>query len=425
MLNDNFSKYFFDTKNIEHYLDRYLVKIKTESKYQSNQVDVYGLTIDDFLKNAPKIIKLVLQQIKDNSYEVKPAKLQNIFFDKIRPYVKFSIIDRWLINYFGYTYYQHAENKFLQCLFSFRKNYSYLMAINEVAYEIKQNEKLYCVQADVKSYSDNMNHDFLIKDFKRFGTQNELIVNLFKKILNFKYYEDDIEKIKVNKIGSPLGTYLTLVMSNLYLYDLDYNLSQLAGKYLRYGDDIIFLSKDYKLIEQARHIIKNGVEQRKLPLHDEYLLDRELSRGPLSKASSIYYLGRVINNSGEIILPGKRFQSFRKQLKYIIKGYISSLENPLYDDIQKVSVIVKKLGFLLSNPRGEIQTVLEALFEGKPDLVQLKQLDNWMNLIILSLVMGKKHNKSNFRDYKVNFFRKLGLPSFVHLYRTKLKDRER
>lgn len=103
----------------------------------------------------------------------------------------------------------------------------------------------YIVEADIKGFFDNINHEWLIKMLKQRIDDKELI-RLIRKWLKAGILEEDNE-IVYPKSGTPQGGIISPVLANIYLhFVLDNWCQKVIEKttegntyFLRYADDYI------------------------------------------------------------------------------------------------------------------------------------------------------------------------------------------
>lgn len=107
------------------------------------------------------------------------------------------------------------EPKFSNSMFGFRINRGCHDALRKVKYDIEIKPTSYVVEADIKGYFDNINHDKLIKCIEMHIKDTNLI-RLIRKFLKAGVVEN--KRYYVNDKGTPQGSILSPVLANIYMY---------------------------------------------------------------------------------------------------------------------------------------------------------------------------------------------------------------
>lgn len=243
------------------------------------------------------------------------------------------------------------EPKFLECSYGFRQNKSCHQAIKEINDGIMFKKVNYIVEADIKGFFDNVNHNILM-EFLEKNIGDKIFLRYIKRFLisgymeNMKFYETDR--------GTPQGGLISPILANLYLHNVldvwfrDEVKPKLRGEaYLvRYADDFIIMlqykddaSKVFNVIPKrfARYNLELAVDKTKILPFGRYKGNNE----------TFDFLGFTHFNSkgrNEAYTLGNRITKKKKrQKKDNIKKF---LKENMYDDLEKV---VKKLNRKLTS----------------------------------------------------------------------------
>ncbi len=110
-------------------------------------------------------------------------------------------------------------------------------------------QRIHYLQVDIKKYYESIDQTILKKVLKHFIKDKDVLM-LFDTILN----GDSKGRGAGVSIGDPISQWL----GNIYLYRADHYFKSLKGiKYLRYADDMVFLSKSQKKLRALRAILDN------------------------------------------------------------------------------------------------------------------------------------------------------------------------
>jgi group II intron reverse transcriptase/maturase len=106
------------------------------------------------------------------------------------------------------------------------------------------------IDLDLKSFFDVVNHDFLMGILYR-KVKDERLLRLIRKYLKAGMMLDGLEQVRLN--GTPQGSPLSPLLSNILLNELDKELTRRGLRFIRYADDCsIFVKSKYS----ARRVLK-------------------------------------------------------------------------------------------------------------------------------------------------------------------------
>ena len=138
------------------------------------------------------------------------------------------------------------ENIFLDCSYGFRAERNCHDVIKYINQTIMTKKVNYIVEADIKGFFDNVNHEWLMKFLKETIQDKNFLIYIKRFLISgymeeMKYYETDN--------GTPHGGLISPVLANVYLhYVLDlwvekYIKPRCKGEvyYVRYADDFILM----------------------------------------------------------------------------------------------------------------------------------------------------------------------------------------
>lgn len=136
------------------------------------------------------------------------------------------------------------EEAFEPSSYGFREGRSHHQCLDELGRTIQQKRVSYVAEADIRSFFDRVNHEWLMK-FLEHRIGDRRVLKLIKRLLNAGIMEDGLCKASVE--GTPQGSILSPLLSNIYLhYTLDLWFSRKFRKgcrgeayYFRYADDFV------------------------------------------------------------------------------------------------------------------------------------------------------------------------------------------
>ena len=156
------------------------------------------------------------------------------------------------------------EANFLECSYGFRPKRDAIQATKKVQKILYKN--WYVVDADIKGYFDNIDHEILMSLIKR-RISDRRVLKLFRQWLKAGVIEDG--KYSPTETGSPQGGVISPLMANIYLHVLDsyWNNNKELGELVRYADDAVIICYSKKQAESAFQHLKLLMQRLKLTLH--------------------------------------------------------------------------------------------------------------------------------------------------------------
>lgn len=182
---------------------------------------VDGETAMDFERNLDANLETIVEELKSKKYKAKLVKRVNIpkGNGKTRPLglqaLRDKIVQKAVANILEAIY----EQDFLNFSYGYRPKVGAQKAVKELTKELMGNYN-YVVEADVKSFFDNIDHQWLIR-MMELRIEDKSFLGLIKKWLKAGVLDTD-GKI-INPInGCPQGSIVSPVLANIYLhYALD------------------------------------------------------------------------------------------------------------------------------------------------------------------------------------------------------------
>ena len=157
------------------------------------------------------------------------------------------------------------EANFQDCSYGFRPKRSAQRAVKVVKEDLIR--CWWVVDADIRSYFDNIDQDILISLLKR-RISDRKVLKLIKQWLRSGVL--DSEQWQPTETGVPQGGVISPLLANIYLHVLDVywmqNYSTL-GRLIRYADDFVVICNTREAAEKSHRIIEHFLERLKLELH--------------------------------------------------------------------------------------------------------------------------------------------------------------
>ena len=186
-----------------------------QSNKKANGID--GIGKEEYSVNLDENLEGLINKMKTFSYKPKPVKRVYIpkCNGKLRPLGLPSYEDRLVQGVMAEILNAIYEPKFLDVSYGFRPNRNCHQAIKEINDCIMFKNVNYIIEADIKGFFDNVNHDVLMK-FLEHDINDKVFLRYIKRFLisgymeNMKYYESDK--------GTPQGGLISPILANVYLH---------------------------------------------------------------------------------------------------------------------------------------------------------------------------------------------------------------
>lgn len=161
-------------------------------------------------------------------------------------------------------------------------------------------------KSDLSKYFDSVPLQFVDGAFDKVEAKHghSVLIDVLRKYYHCNLYFDENNSLQNKyqslKQGCAVGSWLADVL----LYDLDEELSQLAGFYVRYSDDMLYVGKDYP---NAMTILRQRLEEKTMTLNPKKI-------EYLDSDKWFKFLGFSIKRD-KISLSSSRIKTFQKEIE--------------------------------------------------------------------------------------------------------------
>ncbi len=211
-------------------------------------VGIDKITKEEYDINLEDHIDSLLDRMKKQAYKPQPVKrvfIPKTGTNKMRPLGILAYEDKLVQDVLGGILNAVYEGDFLDCSFGFRPNRGCHDALKVVNKIIGERKISYVVDADIKSFFDNMEHEWIMKFINhRIGDVN--LQRIISRFLKSGIIENG--KSKETLVGAPQGGQISPILGNIYLhYVIDLWFEKVVRKQckgdaymVRYADDSVF-----------------------------------------------------------------------------------------------------------------------------------------------------------------------------------------
>jgi RNA-directed DNA polymerase len=226
----------------EEYLIRCWGDIRKEAAYGVDRVSA-----QEYQGNLVGNIRDLVGRLKRKSYRAKLVRRHYIpkGNGKLRPLGIPAVEDKLLQLAVARLLEAIYEQDFLRCSYGYRPARGPLDAVDKLTVKLQFGRYEYVVEADIKGFFDNIDHDWMIRMLAE-RVEDKALLWLIKKWLKAGVLDTD-GKVLHPITGTPQGGIISPVLSNVYLhYALDLWFEKIVKKHckgeaclIRFADDFV------------------------------------------------------------------------------------------------------------------------------------------------------------------------------------------
>lgn len=232
----------------------------------------------DFESNLSANIKELVDELKTGKYRARLVRRKYIpkGQGKMRPLGIPAVRDKLLQQAAKRILQAIFEQDFMRCSFGYRPNVGARNAVHQLTVKLQFGDYHHVVDADIKGFFDNINHDWLIRMLEQ-RVDDKSFIRLIKKWLKAGILEEDKKSVVKPVKGSPQGGIISPVLANVYLHyviDLWFHkvfLKQCKGEgcMIRFADDCVWAFKYQEDAERFYKALKIRLEKFNLEMSEE------------------------------------------------------------------------------------------------------------------------------------------------------------
>lgn len=355
--------------NVIRYVNVESLKEQHRKQPQGKAKGIDGVSKEEYSANLNENLENLVNSMKTLSYKPKPVK--RVYIPKgngeYRPLGMPSYEDRLVQGAMTNVLNAIYEPKFLDCSYGFRPNRNCHRAIKEINDCIMFKKVNYIVEADIKGFFDNVDHNILM-NFLANDISDKVFLRYVKRFLISGYMEE-LKYFETDK-GTPQGGLISPILANVYLhYVLDYWFTQvikpkLKGEayLIRFADDFIIM---FQYEEEARKVF--DVLPKRFAKYGLELAQNKTKILPFGRFKgndeTFDFLGFTHFNSkgrnGKYTLGHRITKKKKRQKKDNIKKF---LKEHMHDDVENVIKLLNKKLIGMYNYYG-INNMLRELYK--------------------------------------------------------------
>ena len=332
-----------------HYVNK--VNLEKEHKLQlrNKAVGVDCITKDEYNRNLDANLDDLLKRMKTFSY--RPQAVKRVYIPKangkLRPLGIPSYEDKLVQGVLAKVLNGVYEPRFLDCSYGFRPDRSAHDAIKAIRDIIYKRPIGWVVEADIKGFFDNMNHEWIIK-FLRNDIADENLIRYIIRFLKAGIMDKGI--MQESTLGAPQGGLISPYIANVYLhYVLDLWFEKVVKKHvkgeayiIRYADDFLACFQYEEDAKSFYAVLPKRLAKFGLEIAEDKTRILPFGKGSGSK-ESFEFLGFSFHNGTVhksfyvvVVLSSKKKMKAKRQA---IKEWLYSVMHfPISDIVAKLNV---------------------------------------------------------------------------------------
>lgn len=271
---------------------------------------VDGITTQELKREFKGFHKELSKQLQEGTYHPQAVLGQEI----AKPTGGFRLLgiptvkDRLVQQAISQVLSRRYERIFSENSFGFRPGRNTHQALKKASGYVREGNN-HVVDIDLEKFFDKVNHDRLLW---LLGTRisDKRLLSLISKFLKSGILIGGLENQRI--AGTPQGSPLSPLLSNIVLDELDKELERRDHRFVRYADDMILLVRSK---EAAHRVMDSMISYIEDKLHLK--VNRQKSR--VCRPHGLNFLGHTILSKGRLGLSRASEQRFKKKLKELTR----------------------------------------------------------------------------------------------------------
>ena len=331
-------------RNLYGMIDKQALYIAWKNIKKNSSAGIDKETAKEFKRNLNNNIVSILTELKSKKYKAKLIKRVNIpkGDGKTRPLglptLRDKIVQRAATTILEAIY----EQDFLKSSYGYRPKSGAQKAVKEMTKEL-MGRYSYIVEADIRSFFDNINHEWLIKMLQE-RIKDKTFIRLIKKWLKAGILDVD-GKVINPQTGCPQGSVISPILANIYLhYSLDLWFEKVVKPrckgeaYLcRAADDFICAFRYKEDADRFYRVLGKRLSKFNLELAEEKTKIISFSRFRKHENTSFEFLGFEfrwkVSSKGKDIIARR---TSRKKLKKSLKAFTQWCKKNRHNRIKRI-----------------------------------------------------------------------------------------
>jgi len=225
-------------------------------------------SIQDFQRQNEQHLREIQRAVQNGSYKATPVMRTLIpkRDGRLRPLGIPTVKDRVLQQATKNVIETIFEMKFLCCSYGYRPERNAHRAVEQIRKYIRQGYT-WVIDADVEKFFDSVDHKLMMSLVAEEISDGKVLGLIESWLTAGVLYKGEIEETKE---GTPQGGVISPLLANIYLHELDKQVTTLYGvRIVRYADDMVILCKTREKAERTLKQVEEILAVLKLKLNKE------------------------------------------------------------------------------------------------------------------------------------------------------------
>lgn len=267
---------FPTVQGMMHYVNEQTLMQEHRKQARKKATGIDGIDKTAYDENAEENIRELVSKMK--KFQYRPQVVRRTYIPKgngkLRPLGIPAYEDRLVQGVMAGLLNEVYEVRFLDCSYGFRPKRNAHEVVQYINQTIMTKKVNYVLEADIKGFFDNVNHDRLM-EFLAHDIQDKNFLRYIKRFLIAGIMEGT-ELLESDR-GTPQGGLISPVLANVYLHyvlDLWFEKAikpKLRGEayYVRYADDFLILFQYENQAQAVLNTLKSRLGKFSLELAEE------------------------------------------------------------------------------------------------------------------------------------------------------------
>ena len=296
-------------------------------KQNKGVAGVDNMPVWDFAEWFVKGGNNLLEALQTGNYQPQAVKLAEIRKPNggIRKLGIPTVTDRIIQQAIAQVLSPIYEQQFSDHSYGFRPNRSAHQALKKASEYVESGNKV-VVDLDLKNFFDVVNHNRLMHRLTE-TIGDKPLLKLIRKYLQSGIMTDGVVSQRTE--GTPQGSPLSPLLSNIVLDELDKELEHRGHKFVRYADDCNIFVRSQAAGERVMHSISNFIEGK-------LKLNVNIEKSQVCPSNQTKFLGYTIQWDGNLSIAAKSLERIKDKIRKITKRNRGRSLNQIISELSSV-----------------------------------------------------------------------------------------